>query len=688
MLLGGKRNAGAFGDFVALQKHTQKKRTTTMSRSVINESRFNPLVLVTSIIKETPKYMKIKVVVLPMDGAYLNEQTKHVSFLYEGDKDLLNSYPWLFTTECKGLRDSETIGDVIGFRYIPQYSYASVKEKGLDTLERDFPIFTFEHLFLLWGKEYTVFVRKEHAPKKAFGIARLIDFSVNCSIDVTGKKNFFVGASAVKEDELYYPSGDDLLTIMYQLDIITKELPDVSVFDEVLRDKVAIAEAMNLKDIDKKNAFFDELNASRVYSDTVGPSKIGPFYFHMCPDASVACAQYDYIGEKLPVPAFCDQKGRKFSFGLLDSGVHEEEMPKFFSSKLDPYPKCGWRFYVCFAHARVKKTSFGTDSSALTLADLYNMKSHSLYFAMLNPAARAIGFPENPITFQNMVSRYWPHFSFGFVAEISAKRTSRRPERTQTSDSIASTALPSTEEHNGKRAMPRSLGSDDDDDEDGDEQGGEKEIDNDEDLYQQSTSAYSLTIQEVFGPVREFFENAGIPISVKLARAILNIDPGAISRLTDLPSIEKERRVACLSELTIDEAVKAAKSAPCLFAMLQFGAGEKVSVSLWKALSALTVKNPSYSEVGDKVICAIFPISGIISGKNELEKAEHGVDALSEPLKLGWRILKELQFYDTERWDQRTDDQEIASPLVYATYPDPPLSSDDLSMLDFLINTK
>jgi len=226
-----------------------------------------------------------------------------------------------------------------------------------------------------------------------------------------------------------------------------------------------------------------------------------------------------------------------------------------------------------------------------------------------------------------MMSVYYPYFPFAFSCKLDAKGTARRPENS--------------------------------------EKGSDK-------------SGYAVKVENIVGPLKEFWETIGIPISPDVASRLLDThSPSGRFLSTDsLPSAKHE--IYCLSdlgetEISIDTAASWYSSGNySLFAVICKNTSRGVIVpSLHKALKDMSVWAEGNDAQGNVVIGSLF------------FDEEYDQDEMEEDHSLAHAILKSMDFFEEERWSHEAPSYIRA--FVYATKRSTPMDSlEKTSVMSFL----
>lgn len=509
------------------------------------------------------------------------------------------------------------------FTYIPYYTKKVVeayKESGrMSVLEAQYPITTDDHLILQPGGIYTVMTNGT-LPSRDCVLVNLIDFTVTCKLDEVGsgvyEKNFFTMVSDIRE--MLAPHGIDQIRMMYHLGVMTRSIPHVKEKMSDLKEMEKLAEAY----AKKNEVLIEKIYANKKkqsYQNSVGPND-GNMFFIQLGERKVFLDDYY---EQLKCGS--DEHRKLFVFTPRDVGspIHEDDEMSFFNrtSKTDATQVIAWRFIAYVFHTEVLEEFVDVLEKDLTPEQMTPFNQHVLKVSLFNDLCATLGFPMIVPVFRDMMITYWKYFSFGLMCSIDATNTLKRPE-----------------------------------------------------MRNPESSVYVTKVVNVFGPVDEFWETIGIPISKDMAKTLIdNYTTGIFPSYDSLPSVGYGRRVACLSEIK-DKIVSKTKMDEeemefSFFAVLHLGRLQQVKQSLFETLKSMDIKDPVHVENGDIIINAIF-----FGEEPPMEKEE-----FKKKFPYALSFLSKINFFDPSEWEDTSD--QFITPYVYCSTPSEPYTTEGTSFM-------
>lgn len=641
-----KRKAGGWSNIVSKKRTNYTNDTKAMDRDTIS-------------------YDKVNVYGLVLSRKYTEKTNQEVTVLVGGvNPGCIGS---MATKTCTLKYDDD---DTPYLSITPEYSYQTLNTtfKGRETFLRDkFPILPEDEFKIVPFKVYKLYCKAKRVPQDDFTIVKMVNFSVTCGVsepwgtlgavpgettsDELLEKSFFVRVSAM--EEIASPRGVDLIRLLYQCDAITRELPQYSEVKDDLVTRVSASISFSQGQTAEGANIMNSLWNSHPWQERFMP-----------PYPDVRIFQFGshpyFIGEYYPIhKSGCDKNGKQFILSPLTdaSMVHEDDVMKFKTrtSKLDETPVHGWRFIAHVFQATVTEGSREKQEKKITEEDLESFDEMTLKFSMYKEECLKIGMPLNIDDHGMIISSYYKYFPFALSCKIDAKNTINRPENTN------------------------------------------------------EKTAFSYIVDNAIGPVKEFWETIGIPISKELATEMLkDSKPGTLPSLESFPS-EDANGVACISDTALSFATNFVKTfyreERSLFVVIcKSSSNGIVSPELYTTLRDIDVWDEEDVKSGDVVIRNLFGFEEEEEEEKKSESEEEKRDEegesededddeeddeasklqaykerLSSSHPKAHNILNEMDFFEPKRW--KTMKESLKTPYIYSTKYVPEMSSDKKRIL-------
>ena len=593
-----KRKACGWSAFQNKSKSEHGKQTSKFSRGVIHRDRLNLPALLIGR-KETDKTNQL------------------VTFL------LGNVNPGCIgasADSCKWVDDDGEGNYDPKIIYTPKYFYGTKKtfESRMSWIEETFPILPEDNYELVPGRFYQAYCKKSNIPDQNFVMVNLIDFRVDCTVqepydksaiqkDVNEGlvKGFFVKMTSM--DVISTVSGTKLLKILYAMNAITRQIVP---FDERREEIGALS------------------NAAAAYADknsSLG-SKIMKEYWDDKPWQQKTMLQHNpfilQLGSKCidlkelfsHKPCGSDEYGRVFEFtplGIADE-THEDDVMSFTTrtSQTDETPIHAWTFIAHVFQASVKPESIEKNELEEVLGedDVEYLVEHTIKVAIYRDTILTLGTPCDLDDHKNMISIYYNYFPFALSCRLDSKRSINRPENNE------------------------------------------------------GLSAYATRVEELVGPVAEFWETVGIPVSKAMAFKIEEQYPGGTYMSRD--SMESAKfGIYCISNIQSKEIAKSTINATTeeethssLFVVICRKYLDNILPYQYAALKEFDVWDVNDARQGDIVIESIF-FDYEDFDEDENPKAK--------------KLLDTFDFFEDAKWDHLS--KNYIRPYVYSTRkPNPP----------------
>lgn len=537
-------------------------------------------------------------------------------------------------TNCKYIEE----GDSHFLRIKPVYSYKtkqsfSGREKWL---ENYFPITEKDNFDVIPGRIYKAYCKVTKIPPEDFVVVNVTDFNVTCDVGEPWGSNGVVGDGDGREEKMYEksffvhigamdqkakPRGTPLLQLLYSSNAITRELPHYSEFEDEIRKKVDAAEAFKSGCTDYGASLMNEMWSMRPWQNRWMPLFPDVLIFQLGSRAYFMAEYFKHL------PSGVDSKGRQFIFSPLGEGsvVHDDDVMEFKTrtSQLDDTPIPGWRFIAYVFQAKVKEDSLEKDESDITPKDLVSKMEHTVKVSMFMSVCLQMGFPEDLDYYEPMVSAYYQYFPFALSCRLDTKGTKKRPENN-----------------------------------------------NDQ-------SAYAVVVENVIGPVREFWETIGIPVSKEMAERLLESNRSTGSQVSRESFPSDCNGVYCLADMKNKETVKdiikkCDKITDSLFIVICKNTSNGILYpGVYRALKDFDVWNSEDENDGD----IVADILAFESAYDDETLEEH-------PKAL--KLLEELNYFkDDESWELMKNS--IMKEFLYSTRKATPMSeTEQLAVRQFL----
>ncbi len=612
-----RKRKGGWGSIVNKKKNNYAKDTKQLEREFISKDRVNvPALLLSSKYTERAN-QEITVLIGHLNPSCIGSQG--------GERcDYIEVGPERIPT----------------LRIKPSYSYPTMQSfKNREKhLEKNFPI-TSEDMFVLKpGTICKLYCKKNKIPEKKFVIVNLIDFGITCTVgepwgvssdmsmcpgesdESQFKKSFFVKASSIEVKAT--PDGNDVLRLLYHYDAVVRRLCPLEERAEELKLRCEAAAAFKAGYTEVGAAVMNKLWESDTWQTRFLPSYQEPLIFQMC--ANNFMLEEYFKRHKCG----CDELGRMFELSPLGVGssVHEDDVMQFQTrtSMTDDTKVPAWRFIAYAMQATVKEeVRDEKEEDELAEEDLEDVMEHTVKFAMFSDLCVTMGFPQDLDDYEKMMAVYYLYLPVAFSCKLEADRTLRRPEN-----------------ENG--------------------------------------SAYSVKVENVVGPMRQFWETIGIPVSKEVAINLLDSHPrGKYLSKKAMPS--ECNNVFCLSDLDCDEtAIDAIKKCDgittSLFVVLCKSPNDGILPHVYSSLVSFDVWNPEDAVEGDTLIDCLFN-----------DEPDVDFDNLEEESNKAYNALYTMQFFDGDAWKFKSSS--FLFPFIYSTTKPPEMENiERLALQSFIGN--
>jgi len=602
-----KRKGGAgWNNLLKKQTTAYTKKIASLPRVVIRRDKLNATAVLISRKRSDRANQEITFILGDVDPSCIGPNAKGCNFIEneEGEKRI---------------------------EVTPDYSWKTLKafESRMGWISSTFPITKDDSFELTPWKVYKMYCPAGQIPEKNFCVVQLYDINIECSVsepwegsDTKEKKeeelniieeklekSFFAKVKGI--DVIAYPTGISLLKLLYRCNIMVRSLPNFSERSHEMLTKVKAAEAFSNKNVAYGAQVMNDFWKEKRWQDKYMPKNVDTLIIQL---GSFTYFLDSYFQSHL---SGADKNGLLFEF--MPSGqnftVHKDDVMQFSTrtSQTDATPIVGWRFVGVALTAKIKEESLGKESSDIVDDDCEYVEAHTIKISMFEEVARSMAFPSDLPMYEDMLATYYQYMTFAHSCRIDANGSLKRPENSN------------------------------------------------------EGSAYCVIVDDIVGPLKEFWEAIGIPVSKELACSMLDFakESKFFPNREALPSVAAGKGVACLSDISNVSLVKANIMSPpeeeketSLFVVIMKDKSDGILPHVFNCLKCFDVWDEGDIKQGDIAIKAIFD-------EAEAEEDEIDEDDLRENNPKAYNLLKKIDYFDPEAWEHKRNS--FSLPLVYST---------------------
>ena len=602
-----RKGAGGWGSILKKQRDIYTKKIASLPRVVIHRD-------------------KLSVTAILISRKRSEKANQEITFIL-GDVN-----PSCIGPNAKGCRLIEDDENHKSIQITPDYSWLTSKayESRMGWLSSRFPI-TEEDIFeLVPGKVYKMYCPIGQIPEKNFCVIQLHDIDISCTVsepwggtetkekegidapEENLEKSFFAKVKGI--DVLGYPTGANLLKLLYQCNVMVRDLPDFSERRNDMSSKVKAAEAFSDGNSAYGAQLMNDLWKSDRWQNKYMPKNMDILILQLGSSAY-------FLGEYFKThPCGADINGLMFEFTPSgpNSTVHKDDIMQFRTrtSQNDETPIMGWRFVGTAVTAKIKEESLDKEEKDIVDEDIEYVKTHTIKVSMFQEVCRTMGFPSALILYENLMTTYFQYIPFAISCKIDAGGSLKRPENSN------------------------------------------------------EGSAYSVIVDDIVGPLKEFWETIGIPVSKEMACRMVEFSSGE-SRIVPnkeaLPSVIAGTGIACLSDISNTPLIKTIIMSPpeegketSLFIVIMKDKSDGILPHIYNCLKDFDVWNEDDIQQGDIVIRSIFEEYELVENDNELDEED-----VRENYPKAHNFLKKISYFDADVWEHKRDS--FLLPFVYST---------------------